>query len=60
MGCGCAGSTPRQAPAARTLDRPADEAPATASKSEGGPGTPGFYWNGPERPSQRVPEPAAN
>lgn len=47
MGCGCAGSTRRTA----TMASPGvtvQQAPA-APKPAGGPGEPGYTWNGPDR-----------
>lgn len=61
MGCGCAGSTPRRqatAPTGRSAAETAHQNPTQVSRPAGGPGQPGYTWNGPERAPQRVPEPA--
>lgn len=51
MGCGCGGSTPQQQSVV------GQQAP---QRVEGGPGQPGYTWNGPQVPATAPPvaEPA--
>lgn len=42
MGCGCAGSTP---PRQNVVQ---GQHPAAQPRVDGGPGTPGYTWNGPQ------------
>lgn len=64
MGCNCGGSTPRaqrsvmDAPVHRRAERaPRNQAPPLIRR-QGGPGTPGYVWNGPETDTP-APEPVA-
>lgn len=51
MGCNCGGSTP---PAERKLASPKAAKAATAKpRRTGGPGQPGYAWNGPPRPDAK-------
>lgn len=56
MGCGCAGSTPREGQSALTRQAAAAAAEARPVDPRG-PGHPDFYWNGPLR--QPATNPAA-
>lgn len=43
MGCGCAGSTPPR----QNVVSHGPAATAEQRRTDGGPGTPGYTWNGP-------------
>lgn len=47
MGCNCAGSAPRSQ---REAPKAQQQQAAVAPKRAGGPGEPGYAWNGPPRP----------
>lgn len=49
MGCNCGGSTPRQE---KKLDSPklTKTVPPPVPRRSGGPGQPGYAWNGPKKP----------
>lgn len=49
MGCNCAGSTPRNTAKAT----PAPPAREPNPRRVGGPGEPGYAWNGPPRPAEK-------
>jgi hypothetical protein len=50
MACGCAGSTQRQE---RQQQRVAAQQQQQQPRRTGGPGQPGYTWNGPRVPAQK-------
>jgi hypothetical protein len=54
MACGCSGSTVRHDPSMRTNV----EVTRTDVGMPGGPGDPGYYWSGPQRPQPVAQQPA--
>lgn len=48
MGCNCGGSTPPSQQQSKTLAAPGSPKPS-AKRRTGGPGQPGYAWNGPPR-----------
>lgn len=56
MGCGCGGSTPRQAqPAERDGARSTTNEQIAARRRQGGPGEPSYYWTGPKKQKPQSP-----
>lgn len=56
MGCNCGGSTPRSTEKnPRVLSREQRQAASPPARRAGGPGEPGYYWNGPQKAAPKTP-----